>query len=99
MEKFKDISQLTEDCTITLIKGGQVQNWKFLMIYPHNDSYILAINASTENADKLFIPNLFEDGYYVGIYDSAFVLNERIKQYEKEIEYLKMLLKRKTGWK
>lgn len=99
MEKFKDISQLTEDCTITLIRGGQVQSWKFLMIHPHNDSYILAINASTENADKLYISNLFEENYYVGMYDSVFVLNERIKQYEKEIEYLKMLLNRKTGWK
>lgn len=98
MEKFKDISQLTEDCTITLIKGGQVQNWKFLMIHPHNDNYILAINASTENADKLYISNLFEENYYVGMYDSVFVLNERIKQYEKKIERLKMLLNRKTGW-
>lgn len=98
MEKLKGISQLTEDCTITLIKGGQVQNWKFLMIHPHNDSYILAINASTGNADKLYISNLFEENYYVGMYDSVFVLNERIKQYEKKIERLKMLLNGKTGW-
>lgn len=88
MERLKDLSQLTDGCTITLIKNGDVYVWEFLMIHPHNTHYILALNSVVQSGDKLYIPDLFIDDYYVGNYDRQFVMKERIKQYKRKINAL-----------
>lgn len=46
--------------------------------------------VSSAQADKLYVPNMLECGlYWVGEYDSNFVLRERIRQCECNIENLK----------
>lgn len=82
MEKLKKFSQLSDDCTITKIKDGNFTCWTYLMIHPKKQRYILALNSCTQNADKLYIPDLFEGDYYVGDFDGDFSLRERLKQYE-----------------
>lgn len=82
MEKLKEFSQLSDGCTITKIKDGEFKCWEYLMIHPKNQRYILALNSCTQNADKLYIPDLFEGYYYVGDFDGDFSLRERLKQYE-----------------
>ena len=90
MKQLKDLSQLTPGCTITRIHNGEFQTWEYLMYHPHNKKYILALNACTQEADKLYVPNMLDCGlYWVGEYDSNFVLRERIRQYECKIENLK----------
>ena len=71
-----------------LIINGNVSIWEFLMIHPHNANYILALNSWTQKGDKLYIPKLFEDNYYVGTYDRQFVMQERIRQYKRKISFL-----------
>lgn len=82
MEKLKNLSQLSEGCTITRIVDGNYDCWEYLMIHPKNQRYILALNSCTQNADKLYIPDLFKGEYYVGDFDGDFSLRERLKQYE-----------------
>lgn len=82
MEKLKDLSQLSDGCTITEIRDGNYTRWEYLMIHPKNQRYILALNSWTQNGDKLYIPDLFKGDYYVGDFDEDFALRERIKQYE-----------------
>lgn len=82
MEKLKEFSQLSDGCTITEIKDGDYRFWTYLMVHPKNQRYILALNSCTEDADKLYIPDLLEGDYYVGDYDGDFILRERLKQYE-----------------
>ena len=82
MEKLKDFSQLSDGCTITEIKDGDYRFWTYLMVHPKNQSYILALNSCTQDADKLYIPDLLEGDYYVGDFDGDILLRERLKQYE-----------------
>lgn len=90
MKQLKDISQLTPGCKITRIHNGESQTWEYLMIHPHNSKYILALNTCTQEAYKIYIPTMLEsEHYWVGEYDSDFVLRERIRQYECKIENLK----------
>lgn len=92
MKRLKDLSQLTDGCTITLIKHGDVYVWEFLMIHPHNPKYILALNSVCQSGDKLYIPTLFEDNYFVGEYDRKFIMQERIKQYKMRISALERII-------
>lgn len=82
MEKLNEFSQLSDGCTITKIKDGNYKCWTYLMIHPKKQRYILALNSCTQNADKIYIPDLFEGDYYVGDFDGDFSLRERLKQYE-----------------
>lgn len=82
MEKLKNLSQLSEGCTITRIVDGNNDCWEYLMMHPKNHKYILALNTWTQNGDKLCIQNLFEGDFYVGDFDEDFVLREKIKNYE-----------------
>lgn len=80
MKKIKEFSQLSDGCTITEIKDGDYRCWTYLMIHPKDQRYIFALNS--QDADKLYIPDLLEGDYYVGDFDGDFVLRERLKQYE-----------------
>lgn len=82
MEKLKEFSQLSDGCTITEIKDGNYRFWTYLMVHPKNQRYILALNSCTQDANKLYIPDLLEGDYYVGDCDGDFILRERLKQYE-----------------
>ena len=82
MEKLKEFSQLSDGCTITKIKDGNYRFWTYLMVHPKNQKYILALNSCTQDANKLYIPDLLEGDYYVGDFDGDFLLRERLKQYE-----------------
>lgn len=93
MERIKVLSQLSKGCTITKVCNGDFQCWEFLMIHPHNENYILALNSWTLSGDKLYIPNILKEDYYVGKYDSCFVAQERIKQYESQIKRLQERIK------
>ena len=82
MEKLKEFSQLSEFCLITRIVNGDYECWDYLMIHPRNQRYILALNHWTQDADKLYIPDLLEGDYYVGDLKEDFLLREKLKQYE-----------------
>lgn len=82
MKKLKEFSQLSDGCTITEIKDGNYRFWTYLMVHPKNQRYILALNSCTQDADKLYIPDLLEGDYYVGDFDGDILLRERLKQYE-----------------
>lgn len=78
MERFKDLSQLHEGCTIMKIaEGGKLECSDFLMVHPNNEDYILALDSITQNANKIYIPKMIEEEYYVGKYDPAFVRTKK----------------------
>lgn len=91
--RLTNIKQLTDGvsfhCTTT---DGQVISYDFLCIHPHNENYIIAINRLTANGDKIYIPNLFKEEYWVGKYDSNFFTKKRIEYHERMIKFLKQRL-------
>lgn len=90
MKQLKYLSQLTPGCTITRIYNGESQSWEYLMIHPRNSKYILALNTCIQEVYSIYIPTMLNCGlYWVGEYDSNFVLRERIRQYECKINNLK----------
>lgn len=92
--RLTDIEQLTDGVSFhNTTTDGQVISYNFLCIHPHNKNYIIAINRLTANGDKIYIPNLFIDEYWVGEYDSDFFTKKRIEYYESMIKFLKRTLK------
>jgi hypothetical protein len=84
MEKITSREQLKPGVTFFLIEDDKVTGYEVVGDHPHNPAYILAIEALTQNAPKLYVPNLISGEYYLGPYDSLFVQ-------EKELEYYKRL--------
>ena len=78
MERFKDLSQLHEGCTIMKIdEGWKLEFSDFLMVHPNNEDYIFVLDSVTQDANKLFIPLMIHEEYYVGKYDPAFVRTKK----------------------
>lgn len=101
MERFKDLSQLHEGCTIMKIaEGGKLEFSDFLMVHPSNEDYIFVLDSVTQDANKLYIPLMIHEEYYVGEYDQAFVTAKRIEALEFEVKRLQLrinMLKNEKG--
>lgn len=105
MEKLTSIEQLTAGTEFHVVRGETVTNYEFLMIHPHNDKYILAIDSYSQEGKKLFIPNILGEttshpDVYVGDYDGNFFMELEIKYHEKMIKNLQSRLGKGEGqWK
>lgn len=78
MEKFENVSQLYKGCDIVKIgECGRLEFSEFLMVHPNIDGYILALDSITQNANKIYIPKMIEEEYYVGKYVPAFVRTKK----------------------
>lgn len=62
----------------------------FLMVHPSNEDYIFVIDSVTQDANKLYIPLMIHEEYYVGEYDQAFVTAKRIEALEFEVKRLQV---------
>lgn len=62
----------------------------FLMVHPNNEDYIFVIDSVTQDANKLYIPLMIHEEYYVGEYDQAFVTAKRIEALEFEVKRLQV---------
>ena len=62
------------------------------MVHPSNEDYIFVIDSVTQDANKLYIPLMIHEEYYVGEYDQAFVTAKRIEELEFEIKRLQVLI-------
>lgn len=91
--RLTDIKQLTKGVSFhRTTTDGQVISYDFLCIHPHNENYIIAINRLNANGDKIYIPNLFDQEYWVGDYNSNFFTKKRIEYHERMIKLLKEML-------
>ena len=78
MERFKDLSQLYKDYDIAKIgECGKLEISEFIMEHPNNEDYILSPCPITQNANKIYIPKMIEEEYYVGKYVHAFVRTKK----------------------
>ena len=96
MEILKDITQLSKGCSVTFIKNDEVQNYEYLMVHPHCETYYLFIDNLSQEVVRIYINDLLSGDYYVGKYDRIFVMEKRkdffrrmIKNCDKRIEELK----------
>lgn len=62
----------------------------FLMVHPSNEDYIFVIDSVTQDANKLYIPLMIHEEYYVGEYGQAFVTAKRIEALEFEVKRLQV---------
>lgn len=92
MERFKNISQLTTGCEITQIENGEYHTWKYLMIHPEFKDEILAINKWSHNIDRIDISSMRKN-FFVGEYDTEFVVREKLRQKEEMLELIKRDIK------
>ena len=78
MERFRDLSQLYKGCDIVKIgECGRLEFSEFLMVHPNIEGYILALDSITQNANKIYIPKMIEEEYYVGKYVPSFVRTKK----------------------
>ena len=78
MERFKDLSQLYKDYDIAKIgECGKLEISEFIMEHPNNEDYIPASNPIKQNANKIHIPKMIHEEYYVGKYGPAFVRTKK----------------------
>lgn len=96
MEILKDITQLSKGCSVTFIKNDEVQNYEYLMVHPHRETYFLFLENWSQEVVRIHVNKLLGGDYYVGKYDSIFVLEKKkdffmrkIKNCDKRIEELK----------
>lgn len=93
MERFKNILQLTTGCEITQIENGEYHTWKYLMIHPEFKDEILAISKWSHNIDRLGISSMKRENFFVGEYDTEFVVREKLRQKEEMLELIKRDIK------
>ena len=91
--KLTDISDLTVGTKFHIVEGDNIETYEFLCVHPHNERYVLAINNTTQDAPKLYIPTLLNSEVYVGEYDNNFFCNLRIEYLKKQIDNVKKRIK------
>ena len=62
------------------------------MVQQNNEDYSFVVDSVTQDANKLFIPLMIHEEYYVGKYDPAFVRTKKIEELEFEIKKLQVLI-------
>lgn len=92
MEKLRTIEQFKSCKNFVIIDGENVTMYEFLCVHPHNENYILALEKSSMEGKKLFIPNLlgqtsFHNEVYVGDYDSMFLTSRILEWHKRRVAY------------
>lgn len=92
MEKLTNIKQLQPGTPFTIVQNGEITNYEFLCIHPHNSKYILAIESLSQEGKKLFIDNLLgktisHPKVYVGKFDLLLMNKLRLEYHKEEVEY------------
>lgn len=64
--------------------------FKFLMIHPENEDYILALNMN-KDAEKIYIPNLYE--YFYINYTDRDLLDVKLQRVLSELDDVKRAIK------
>ncbi len=58
MKRIKNIKELPFGTEIVRLNGGNVDYYEFLMVHPHNDSYVLLLESLSQEAKKFYIPRV-----------------------------------------
>jgi hypothetical protein len=74
------------------IENGEAKYYEFLMIHPHNDSYILALDNVVQEGKKIYIPTLIGGGFFFD-YTIDEVNQKKIEQLEAKILRIKKRIK------
>lgn len=89
LKKLTNINQLKKGQPFHhTTNDGKVTSYEFICIHPKNEGYILALNLFTQNGDKIYIPNLYKEEYWVGEYDNNFFTQKRIEYHQRMIKCL-----------
>lgn len=63
MKKITNVKDLKQGQKIIKVAPNfEISYFEFLMIHPHNENYILALNMM-QDAEKIYIPYLYESYY------------------------------------
>lgn len=92
MEKLRSIEQFKSCKNFVIINGENVTMYEFLCIHPHNENYILALERSSMEGKKLYIPNLlgetiYHGEAYVGEFDSKFIASRTLAWHKRRVAY------------
>lgn len=84
MEKLRTIEQFKSCKKFIIINGEDLSMYEFLCVHPHNEKYILALEKSSMEGKKLYIPNLLGETsshgeVYVGEFDSKFIASRMLE--------------------
>ena len=86
MERITSAEQLKPGTQFFYIQNDECEGYEVVCLHPHNPAYILAINSTTQDAPKLYIPKILSGNYYLGPYDSVFVRQQHLEYYKREVE-------------
>lgn len=71
MRKIKSVDELKglEQGTniVRVLNDERIEYYKFLMVHPYNENYVLLLETASMNAYKFFIPDIMADNspYYI----------------------------------
>lgn len=92
MEKLRTIEQFKAGENFVIINGENVTRYEFLCVHPHNENYILALEKSSMEGRKLYIPNLlgetiYHGEVYIGKYDSILISSRILEWHKRRVAY------------
>ena len=62
MKKITRINDLKQGTKIASVYDNEIiKYYEFLMVHPHNESYVLLLESLSQNAYKFYIPNIIGD--------------------------------------
>ena len=86
-----DLLALKQGDKMVCIQGRmRPEFYKFLMIHPENENYILALNMN-KDAEKIYIPRLYEH-YYIN-YTDRDLLDVKLHRVLTELEEVKRAIR------
>lgn len=93
MKRITNISELKpDDDLVQITSDGDVKFWRFFMIHPKNEHYVLLWNTSTMNAEKFYIDNIISFPWYTGCCQrdiNTLLAEHHRKLYEKYLAWSK----------
>ena len=89
----EDIKNFKQGDKLVQVVDSNVEYWEFLMVHPHNSSYVLLLNNLSQDAFKFYIPNLINSNFY-NEYDLKEVYKIRIEELKREMVSCEETIKR-----
>lgn len=97
MKKITNVKDLKQGQEIIKVTSNfEISYFKFLMIHPHNENYILALNMLAD-AEKIYIPYLYES-YYTD-YSHEDINYLKFQRVMHEVEKIEPLIQEHSEWK
>ena len=86
MKRIKNIKLFSRGTKIVRLYGDSIYYYEYLMEHPHNDQYVLLLDTLTQEAVKIYIPNIEESPNWQTDYTDFDLLNYKYNYHLEKAE-------------